>query len=128
MHLLNMSFLSFQAKSEAQLASEKAWLSAEKVWLVHKGGFTGASAITSEADSELPEGRCKVKIDYNGKILEVDEEDVEKVGICSIIICHQSSCRLLTCLMLWAVCGTVLYRKKNLSANLSSYTVKNRWL
>ena len=70
-----------QPKSEDQLASEKAWLSAEKVWLVHKGGFTSGRVQKNDGPGtpDLPEGRCKVKLDYNGQVLEVDEEDVEKV-------------------------------------------------
>ena len=73
----------FQAKSEAQLASEKAWLSAERVWLVHKGGFAAARlqrGTENGGEGEgLGEGKCRVKLDYGGEILEVEEEDVEKV-------------------------------------------------
>ena len=55
------------------------------MWLVHKAGFTGArvlkSADTPDGTDPPAEGRCKVKLDYNGQVLEVDEEDVEKVCV-----------------------------------------------
>lgn len=31
--------------------------------------------------SQLPEGRVRLKVDHGGDILEVDEEDIEKVSI-----------------------------------------------
>ena len=61
------------------MASEKAWLTAEKVWLVHKKGFTAARVLKSAEG--LSEGRCKVKLEHNGQELEVDEDDIEKVGL-----------------------------------------------
>ena len=73
----------FQARTESEIATERAWLSAEKVWLVHRAGFTGARVLksTDTPDGTDPpaEGRCKVKLDFNSQVLEVDEEDVEKV-------------------------------------------------
>ena len=70
----------FQAKSEDQLATEQAWLSAERVWLVHKAGFAAARLLKAlDCGDGVPEGKCKVKLDHGGEILEVDEEDVEKV-------------------------------------------------
>uniref|UniRef100_T1J6E8 Myosin motor domain-containing protein n=1 Tax=Strigamia maritima TaxID=126957 RepID=T1J6E8_STRMM len=65
------------AKSEDQLATERAWLEAERVWLVHKGGFAGAKKLVS---SEVPEGQVQVKLDYNEDIILVDEDDVEKAN------------------------------------------------
>ncbi|XP_070572199.1 unconventional myosin-XVIIIa-like isoform X2 [Ptychodera flava] len=67
------------AKTEDQLASERAWLKAEKVWLVHKGGFAAAKLLN---DPKLPEGKVKVKLEHGSgeEILEVDEEDVEKAN------------------------------------------------
>ncbi len=71
-----------QAKTEDQVATEKAWLAAERVWLIHKAGFSSAHLLqpTGTATDVLPEGKVKVKLDYNAQLLEVDEEDVEKVG------------------------------------------------
>ena len=77
----------FQAKSDAQLAEDKAWLSAEKVWLVHKGGFAGAkvfraSSAKNHDDVDSSQGQsCKVKVDGSDVVLDVDEEDIEKVCI-----------------------------------------------
>lgn len=69
----------FQARSETEVQSEKAWLEAEKVWLVHKGGFASASIVKGNGMAPLPEGRVRIKLDHGGDVLEVDEDDVEKV-------------------------------------------------
>jgi len=80
----------FQAKTEEQLASDKAWLVAERVWLVHRGGFAAARVLHAgmpgaEGVENLPEGRCRVKLEHGGELLDVDEEDVEKVN--SVFCC-----------------------------------------
>ena len=54
-------------------------MDAERVWLVHKGGFASASQLKGEGYG-LPEGRVKIRLDHGGEILEVDEDDVEKVN------------------------------------------------
>nr|XP_030143681.3 unconventional myosin-XVIIIa isoform X13 [Taeniopygia guttata] len=69
-----------QAKTEEQIAAEEAWYETEKVWLVHKDGFSLGSQLRPEAGSPLPEGKVKVKLDYDGAILEVEEDDVEKAN------------------------------------------------
>jgi len=56
-------------------------MDAERVWLVHKGGFASASQLRGEGHG-VPEGRVKIRLDHGGEILEVDEDDVEKVGFC----------------------------------------------
>lgn len=38
------------------------------------------SQLRPEEGSPLPEGKVKVKLDHDGAILEVEEDDVEKVG------------------------------------------------
>jgi myosin-18 len=58
-------------------------MDAERVWLVHKGGFASASQLKGEGYG-LPEGRVKIRLDHGGEILEVDEDDVEKVTMLSI--------------------------------------------
>ncbi|XP_021094121.1 unconventional myosin-XVIIIa isoform X8 [Heterocephalus glaber] len=68
-----------QAKTEEQLAAEEAWYETEKVWLVHKDGFSLASQLKSE-ELSLPEGKVRVKLDHDGAILDVDEDDVEKAN------------------------------------------------
>lgn len=70
-----------QARSEEQVANTRAWLDAEKVWLVHKGGFCAGRQLKETEDGEsLPEGRVRLKLDHNDEVIEVDEDDVEKVS------------------------------------------------
>ncbi|XP_012581691.1 PREDICTED: unconventional myosin-XVIIIa isoform X11 [Condylura cristata] len=68
-----------QVKTEEQIAAEEAWYETEKVWLVHKDGFSLASQLKSE-ELSLPEGKVRVKLDHDGAILDVDEDDVEKAN------------------------------------------------
>ncbi|XP_032563326.1 unconventional myosin-XVIIIa isoform X3 [Chiroxiphia lanceolata] len=70
----------WDAKSEEQIAAEEAWYETEKVWLVHRDGFSLGSQLRPEAGSLLPEGKVKVKLDHDGAILEVEEDDVEKAN------------------------------------------------
>ncbi|XP_033037771.1 unconventional myosin-XVIIIa isoform X6 [Trachypithecus francoisi] len=67
------------AKTEEQIAAEEAWSETEKVWLLHRDGFSLASQIKSE-ELSLPEGKVRVKLDHDGAILDVDEDDVEKAN------------------------------------------------
>ncbi|CAO2644319.1 Unconventional myosin-XVIIIa [Lemmus lemmus] len=68
-----------QAKTEEQIAAEEAWCETEKVWLVHRDGFSLASQLKSE-ELSLPEGKVRVKLDHDGAILDVDEDDIEKAN------------------------------------------------
>eukprot|EP00072_Mus_musculus_P053846 XP_006533673.2 PREDICTED: unconventional myosin-XVIIIa isoform X17 [Mus musculus] len=68
-----------QAKTEEQIAAEEAWYETEKVWLVHRDGFSLASQLKSE-ELSLPEGKARVKLDHDGAILDVDEDDIEKAN------------------------------------------------
>ncbi|XP_055983960.1 unconventional myosin-XVIIIa isoform X5 [Sorex fumeus] len=68
-----------EVKTEEQIAAEEAWHETEKVWLVHKDGFSLACQLKSEQLS-LPEGKVRVKLDHDGAILDVDEDDVEKAN------------------------------------------------
>lgn len=73
-------FLVFQAKSEEEVNSQKAWLDAEKVWVVHKAGFSGGrvqKVKTVREEDETP--MCKVKLDHGGEIITIEEDSVEKV-------------------------------------------------
>ncbi|XP_075847651.1 unconventional myosin-XVIIIa isoform X8 [Microtus pennsylvanicus] len=67
------------AKTEEQIAAEEAWYETEKVWLVHRDGFSLASQLKSE-ELSLPEGKVRVKLDHDGAILDVDEDDIEKAN------------------------------------------------
>uniref|UniRef100_A0A8C4UUF9 Myosin XVIIIA n=1 Tax=Falco tinnunculus TaxID=100819 RepID=A0A8C4UUF9_FALTI len=68
------------AKTEEQIAAEEAWYETEKVWLVHRDGFSLGSQLRLEEGVPLPEGKVKVKLDHDGTVLEVEEDDVEKAN------------------------------------------------
>ncbi|XP_047450750.1 unconventional myosin-XVIIIa isoform X9 [Mugil cephalus] len=68
-----------QVKTEEQIAAEQAWYESEKVWLVHKDGFSLATVVKTEAGS-LPENKLRIKLEHDGTILDVDEDDVEKAN------------------------------------------------
>ncbi|XP_074496154.1 unconventional myosin-XVIIIa isoform X11 [Sebastes fasciatus] len=68
-----------QVKTEEQIVAEQAWYGSEKVWLVHKNGFSLATVVKTEEGS-LPEGKVKIKLEDDGTILEVDEDDIEKAN------------------------------------------------
>ncbi|XP_033101042.1 unconventional myosin-XVIIIa-like [Anneissia japonica] len=68
-----------KAKSDDQLASEKAVIDAEKVWLLHRGGFSAAKLLQSDGNEPV-EGRVKIKLEHSGDIIEVDDDDIEKAN------------------------------------------------
>ncbi|NXV74697.1 MY18A protein, partial [Atlantisia rogersi] len=70
----------WDAKTEEQIAAEEAWYETEKVWLVHRDGFSLGDQLRLEEGSPLPEGKVKVKLDHDGAVLEVEEDDVEKAN------------------------------------------------
>ncbi|KAM3600864.1 uncharacterized protein V6R79_003893 [Siganus canaliculatus] len=68
-----------KGKTEEQITAEKAWYNTEKVWLVHKDGFSLATLLKTEAGS-LPDGKVKIRLESDGSLLDVDEDDVEKAN------------------------------------------------
>ncbi|XP_035989175.1 unconventional myosin-XVIIIa isoform X5 [Fundulus heteroclitus] len=66
-------------KTEEQITAEQAWYGSEKVWLVHKEGFSLATLLKTDSGS-LPEGKVKIKLEHDGTILDVDEDDIEKAN------------------------------------------------
>ncbi|NXX19333.1 MY18A protein, partial [Podargus strigoides] len=70
----------WDAKTEEQIAAEEAWYETEKVWLVHRDGFSLGDQLRPEEGNPLPEGKVKVKLDHDGAVLEVEEDDVEKAN------------------------------------------------
>ncbi|XP_045580630.1 unconventional myosin-XVIIIa isoform X10 [Salmo salar] len=68
-----------KVKTEEQIAAEQTWYGSEKVWLVHKDGFSLATLLKTEAGS-LPEGKVKIKLEHDGTVLDVDDDDVEKAN------------------------------------------------
>ncbi|KTF95247.1 hypothetical protein cypCar_00006530, partial [Cyprinus carpio] len=68
-----------EVKTEEQIAAEQAWYGSDKVWLVHKDGFSLATVVKTETGS-LPEGKVKIKLEHDGTVLDVDEDDIEKAN------------------------------------------------
>lgn len=73
-----------QAKSEEQLATERAWLEAERLWLVHRVGFSAVRRLPEEfsgggGDSDT--NKLYVHLEATGEVLQVDDDDVEKVRL-----------------------------------------------
>lgn len=64
------------------------------MWLVHRGGFSSAkrlartpNGVAAGEDSNqlmMGEGKVKVKLEQGEEVLEVEEEDVEKVRLLNI--------------------------------------------
>ncbi|XP_041097359.1 unconventional myosin-XVIIIa-like isoform X14 [Polyodon spathula] len=69
----------FDVKTEEEIAAEQEWYGTDKVWLVHKDGFSLATLLKAENHS-LPEGKVKIKLEHDGTVLDVDEDDVEKAN------------------------------------------------
>uniref|UniRef100_A0A8C5E6V9 Myosin XVIIIAb n=1 Tax=Gouania willdenowi TaxID=441366 RepID=A0A8C5E6V9_GOUWI len=68
-----------QVKTEEQIVAEQAWYGSEKVWLIHKDGFSLATVVKTEAGA-LPEGKVKVRLEQDGTLMDVDEDDIEKAN------------------------------------------------
>lgn len=76
------TFLFFQqAKSEEQLATERAWLEAERVWLVHRGGFSAARRLPEEFGGDADTSKLHIRLETTEEVLQVDDDDVEKVRL-----------------------------------------------
>ncbi|XP_037068511.1 unconventional myosin-XVIIIa-like, partial [Pollicipes pollicipes] len=71
------------AKTEDQLASERAWQDADQVWLVHKEGFSAARLLRppdDDAGGQPADGRVKIRLQDSNEVIEVDEDDIEKAN------------------------------------------------
>uniref|UniRef100_A0A8D3CLF2 Myosin XVIIIAb n=1 Tax=Scophthalmus maximus TaxID=52904 RepID=A0A8D3CLF2_SCOMX len=77
--LRNTEGLRREVKTEEQIAAEQAWYGSEKVWLIHKDGFSLATVVKTE-DGSLPEGKVRIKLEHDGTVLDVDEDDIEKAN------------------------------------------------
>ncbi|XP_044737974.1 unconventional myosin-XVIIIa isoform X3 [Chrysoperla carnea] len=85
-----------EAKSEEQVASERAWLDSERLWLVHRTGFTGCRRAASHYANgngntttngngtnggiDVQSGKISIRLDDSGEVLQVDEDDLEKAN------------------------------------------------
>ncbi|XP_066466082.1 LOW QUALITY PROTEIN: unconventional myosin-XVIIIb [Tiliqua scincoides] len=57
------------------------WYETEKVWLVQKDGFALATELKPDVGTpELPPGRVRVRVEADGSVTEVDEENVERTN------------------------------------------------
>ncbi|XP_028321497.1 unconventional myosin-XVIIIa isoform X6 [Gouania willdenowi] len=74
-----MRIFSAPVKTEEQIVAEQAWYGSEKVWLIHKDGFSLATVVKTEAGA-LPEGKVKVRLEQDGTLMDVDEDDIEKAN------------------------------------------------
>lgn len=59
------------------METEKNWLSKDMVWVVHKNGFSAAYLVKTGPAPQ--EGKIFVKLQNTEEVIEVNEEDVEKV-------------------------------------------------
>ncbi|XP_023703143.1 unconventional myosin-XVIIIa isoform X2 [Cryptotermes secundus] len=73
-----------QAKSDEQLATERAWLEAERLWLVHRAGFSAVRRLPEEfsasggGDSDT--SKLHIRLEATEEVLQVDDDDVEKAN------------------------------------------------
>ena len=73
-------FVLLQAKSDDELAREKAWLDSARVWLQHGDGFTAARLLPQHRQTGIAEGQVRVQLQHDDSELVVDEEDVVKAN------------------------------------------------
>lgn len=76
----SISLMRLQARTETEIASERAWLDAEKIWLNHLEGFSAGRLIKKNAQSQ-DASTCLVKLDHGGEVIEIDEEQISKVQL-----------------------------------------------
>lgn len=69
-----------QAKTDEEIAAERQWIKSEKVWVLLPSGYLAASLVPPGKDAPA-EGKLRVRLDVTGEVVEVDEEDVEKVWL-----------------------------------------------
>ncbi|XP_063171538.1 unconventional myosin-XVIIIb [Candoia aspera] len=64
---------------------EDVWYETEKVWLAQKDKFTLATELKPDVGTlELPPGIVRVRVDADGSVVEVDEENVQKANPSSL--------------------------------------------
>ena len=49
----------------------------------------------AEGVENLPEGKCRVRVEPGGEVLDVDEEDVEKVNFVHFVLLLNVVCLLI---------------------------------
>lgn len=73
------AFVCSQAKTDEEIAEERQWLQSEKVWVLFEGGYAGACLVGGD-QAPPREGKVRVRLDATGELLDVDQEDVDKVS------------------------------------------------
>ncbi|KAM4707086.1 unconventional myosin-XVIIIb [Discoglossus pictus] len=70
-----------ESTDSEKVPQEDVWYETEQVWYVHKDGFTLATELKPDVGTpELPEGRVRIRIDAENKVLEVDEENIHRTN------------------------------------------------
>ncbi|KAJ4923372.1 hypothetical protein JOQ06_029586 [Pogonophryne albipinna] len=68
------------------------WYEAGTVWYVHKDGYTLATQLKpDEGTPELPEGRARVKLQTDGSLHDVTEDQIQKVNPTEMDLCEDLS-------------------------------------
>ena len=60
------------------------------MWLVHRGGFSAAKRMARMTNGVsggdvAGDAKVKVRLEHNEEVIDVDEEDVEKVRLIALI-------------------------------------------
>ncbi|XP_063000028.1 unconventional myosin-XVIIIb [Elgaria multicarinata webbii] len=67
--------------TDSDKVREDVWYETEKVWLVQKDGFTLATELKPDVGTpELPLGTVRVRVEADGTIVEVDEQNVQRTN------------------------------------------------
>nr|XP_056715098.1 unconventional myosin-XVIIIb [Euleptes europaea] len=67
--------------SAGKQVPEDMWYETEAVWLVQKDGFTLATELKPDVGTpELPQGRVRVRVEADGSVIEVDEENIQRTN------------------------------------------------
>lgn len=104
------------------MATEKQWLDAEKIWLMHRGGFAAARKDTTTK----PEiGKLAIRLEQTGEVLNVDEDDVEKVCVVFFFLTQpvvRQGSNLLQFFYLWCIVNLDIRERYG---NLQQFRVQN---
>ncbi|XP_060537758.1 unconventional myosin-XVIIIb-like isoform X3 [Pantherophis guttatus] len=74
-----------ESSHSSKQVSEDIWFETEKIWLVQKDKFTLATELKPDVGTlELPPGTVRARLDTDGSVVEVDEEEVQKANPSSL--------------------------------------------
>ncbi|XP_069038059.1 unconventional myosin-XVIIIb isoform X2 [Lepisosteus oculatus] len=70
-----------QTAESSTTEQRDVWYEACQVWHVHRDGFTPATQLKPDVGTpELPEGRVRVRLETDGSVLDVQEDEIEKAN------------------------------------------------